>query len=77
MKELKIVSLFSLAKKGLNLFKIFNCMLTCFSYIHSKYKKKRKLLNDIPLGVKIIDYKHDSISVALPFNKELNSKVLS
>ena len=28
-------------------------------------------------GVKIIDCKNDSISVVLPFNKELCSKVLS
>ena len=29
------------------------------------------------LGVKIIDCKNDSISLALPFNKELCSKVSS
>ena len=39
--------------------------------LYSQYKKKRKLLNDIFLGVIIIDCKNDSISVALPFNKEL------
>ena len=44
---------------------------------YSQYKKKRKLLNDIFRGVKIIDCKNDSISVVLPFNKELYSKVLS
>ena len=44
---------------------------------YSQYKKKCKLLNDIFWGVKIIDCKNDSISVALPFNKELYSKVLS
>ena len=45
---------------------------------YSQYKKKRKLLNSIFLGgVKIIDCKNDSNSVALPFNKELYSKVLS
>ena len=55
--------------------------------IYMQYKKKRKLLNDIFYlflfyfflggGVKIIDCKNDSISVALPFNKELYSEVLS
>ena len=44
---------------------------------YSQYKKKRKLLNGHFLGVKFIDCKNDSISVALPFNKELYSEVLS
>ena len=45
--------------------------------IYSQYKKKRKLPNDIFGGVKIIDCKNDSISVAFPFNKERYSEVLS
>ena len=40
-------------------------------------KRNAILLNDIFGGLKIIDCKNDSISVALPFNKELYSKVLS
>ena len=55
--------------------------MTVIAFIHSdlmysQYKKKHKLLNDF-WGVKIIDCKNDYISVAWPFNKELNSKVLS
>ena len=45
--------------------------------IYSQYKKKRKLLKGHFLGVKIIDCKNEFISVALPFNKELYSEVLS
>ena len=45
--------------------------------MYSQCKKKRKLLNDIFLRVKNIDCKNDYISVALPFNKDLYSKVLS
>ena len=51
------------------------CGFKTFKY--SQYKKKRKLFNDIFFRVKIIDFKNDSISVALPFNKKLCSKVLT
>ena len=44
---------------------------------YSQYKKKRKLLNAILVGVKFIDCKNDFISVALPFNEDLCSEILS
>ena len=45
--------------------------------IYTHYKKKRKLLKDLFLGVKIIDFQNDIISVALTFNKDLYNRVSS
>ena len=53
-------------------------LISAFGFAtYSQYKKKRKLLRDIFWGVAIIDCKYNSISVALPFNEELYSEVLS
>ena len=57
------------------IYTLYTCIYG-FEY-YSQYKKKRKLLNDIFWGVKIIDCKNDSISVALPFNNQPYSEVLS
>ena len=40
-------------------------------------QKETQTFNDIFWGAKFIDCKNDSISVALPFNKELYGEVLS
>ena len=44
-------------------------------WTYSQYKNKRKLLNEFLGGEKIIDFQNDSISVALPFKKDLYNRV--